>query len=99
MTYIQIIEQLAKAPDMRSKWHELVPEDKREGAAKLLKDFMYEHFTTRLMGHRVFDMSGLDRRMYVNTRKYCKGIPIEKAKELHDFFFTPTKVVKTYSYN
>jgi len=99
-SYTRIIEDLAKAENIRLKWESYFPDPStRKDAAEQIKEYLIRHFAVKLQGELIFEKDFTDNRRYIKLTKYIKGVSLEQSKKLYSFFFEPIRVVKTYAYH
>ena len=90
MTYLSILERLAKAEDIQAEWQHIVPKSKRKKAVESIYKWIH--------GNWQFSWSS---KRHEETKlwympKGHSSINKEGAIKLFKFFFVPKQTVKTY---
>ena len=88
MTYLSILERLAKAVDIQTEWQHIVPESERKKAAesicRWIRSSWQFNWPPKQSGGQWFMPKG------------HSSINKEGAIKLFKFFFVPKQTIKTY---
>jgi hypothetical protein len=90
MTYLSILERLAKAEDIKAEWQQMVPEKGREEIVQLMYKWMRNNCKFMWSARR----DGGTERWFIP--KISSSIGKKEAIKLFEFLFVPKRIIETY---